>query len=74
MNRKAFPRVRDEQHLIELAGIPFTKQQLAAITADLDRAGGHHRGRRVWQDDGHGRAGSFGWSDTKAWHRSGSSD
>ncbi len=39
MNRHPNPRVRDEQHLIELAGIPFTEQQLAAITADLERPG-----------------------------------
>lgn len=29
-------QIRDEQHLIDLVGIPFTDQQLAAITASLD--------------------------------------
>jgi DNA helicase-2/ATP-dependent DNA helicase PcrA len=31
------PRIRDVEHLIELVGIPFTDQQVAAITAGLDR-------------------------------------
>jgi DNA helicase-2/ATP-dependent DNA helicase PcrA len=31
------PVIRDEQHLIDVVGIPFTDQQLAAITAELDR-------------------------------------
>jgi len=30
-------RIRDVEHLIEMVGIPFTDQQVAAITAGLDR-------------------------------------